>query len=200
MMEILTFDFSEDEIDQAVNAIFTPRRIERGVGYCENTSCEEFCKAKFLLYHEGSFFCQVCFKEGFAVEEVGKPVRAPGQLFGEVKVEYCYCPSAKRYRELAIVRDEALGSNIGVYTLQSPLIQTEKRALKVAEALLSTLNDGVLLDEDLARPPHIQEKILSWDKPLEEVREWLKQFALQIKDNPFYHEGTQVVSQSSEKF
>lgn len=190
MSEAFSFDFSEEEIDRVVDSIFVPSRTERGVGFCQKVLCEEFCKPKLLYHHEGDFFCTLCHQMGFIVPETGRPNRKPGQLFGEVRLEYCYCPAKKRYQEVAIVRDTDLGDDIGTYTVQNPLINTEKRALQVAEALLALLNDGMILDEDLAHPPHTKEKVLDLDLPLEDVKRWLGEFALQVRDNPFYHKRT----------
>ena len=74
-------------------------------------------------------------------------------VFKEVRVEYNFDPINTVYREIAIVRDESLWGRNNVYTLQSPLIKTEKRALKVAEAILANLNRyrGLLNSDDIPR-------------------------------------------------
>jgi len=63
-----------------------------------------------------------------------------------------------------------------VYTLQSPLIKTEKRALKVAEAILANLNRyrGLLNGDDIPRTTEI---ILSFDDPFEEFSRKLQQLS-----------------------
>ncbi|MFP6579236.1 MAG: hypothetical protein VCC02_05465, partial [Myxococcota bacterium] len=63
-----------------------------------------------------------------------------------------------------------------VYTLQSPLIKTEKRALKVAEAILANLNRyrGMLDSEEIPRTTEI---ILSFDDPFDEFAQKLEQLS-----------------------
>ena len=80
------------------------------------------------------------------------------------------------YREIGIVRDESLWGRNNVYTLQSPLIKTEKRALKVAEAILANLNRyrGLLNGDDIPRTTEI---ILSFDDPFDEFSRKLKQLS-----------------------
>ncbi len=58
--------------------------------------------------------------------------------------------------------------------LQSPLIKTEKRALKVAEAILANLNRyrGLLNDDEIPRTTEI---IISFDDPFETFQEKLHQ-------------------------
>ncbi len=80
------------------------------------------------------------------------------------------------YREIAIVRDESLWGRNNVYTLQSPLIKTEKRALKVSEAILANLNRyrGLVSGDDIPRTTEI---ILSFDEPFEEFSRRLTQLS-----------------------
>ncbi len=74
------------------------------------------------------------------------------------------------------MRDESLWGRNNVYTLQSPLIKTEKRALKVAEAILANLNRyrGLLNGDDIPRTTEI---ILSFDEPFEEFQKKLTQLS-----------------------
>ena len=59
---------------------------------------------------------------------------------------------------------------------QSPLIKTEKRALKVAEAILANLNRyrGLINGDDIPRTTEI---ILSFDDPFDEFSRKLKQLS-----------------------
>ncbi len=63
-----------------------------------------------------------------------------------------------------------------MYTLQSPLIKTEKRALMVAEAILANLNRyrGLLSGDDI---PPTTEIILSFDDSIDEFSRELKQLS-----------------------
>ena len=36
--------------------------MKRGVGYCENTDCEDYAKGVFLLNHGDTFYCPRCQK------------------------------------------------------------------------------------------------------------------------------------------
>jgi len=113
--------------------------MKRGVGYCENTDCEDYAKGVFLLNHGDTFYCPRCRQLGKVEKERGF-YTGNSDIFKEVRVEYNFDPINGVYREIAIVRDESLWGRNNVYTLQSPLIKTEKRALKVAEAILANLN------------------------------------------------------------
>ena len=39
-------------------------RMKRGVGYCENTECEDYAKGVFLLNHGDTFYCPRCRQLG----------------------------------------------------------------------------------------------------------------------------------------
>lgn len=61
-------------------------------------------------------------------------------VYHEVRVEYDYAPGENLYRGLAMVRDVSLaGRACNVYLVQSPLVKTRQRALKVAETILGSL-------------------------------------------------------------
>jgi len=140
-------------------------KMKRGVGYCENTDCEDYAKGVFdcedyakgvfLLNHGDTFYCPRCRQLGKVEKERGF-YTGNTDIFKEVRVEYNFDPINSLYREIAIVRDESLWGRNNVYTLQSPLIKTEKRALKVAEAILANLNRyrGLLNGDDTQRRRH----------------------------------------------
>ncbi len=127
--------------------------MKRGVGYCENTDCEDYAKGVFLLNHGDTFYCPRCRQLGKVEKERGF-YTGNSDVFKEVRVEYNFDPINGVYREIAIVRDESLWGRNNVYTLQSPLIKTEKRALKVAEAILANLNRYRGLLERRRDPAH----------------------------------------------
>jgi len=147
--------------------------MKRGVGYCKNTQCEDFAKGVFLLNHGDSFYCPRCRHQGEVEQERGF-YTGDSDIFKEVRVEYNFDPSNAVYREIAIVRDESLWGRHNSYTLQSPLIKTEKRALKVAEAILANLNRyrGLLNDDEIPRTTEI---IISFDDPFDTFQEKLDQ-------------------------
>lgn len=157
-------------------------RMRRGVGYCMNQGsgddsegCEDYAKGVFLLNHGNKFPCPRCRVNGVVVKEMGI-ADDPEGIFKEVRVEYNYDPIEVRYREVAIVRDDSIWGPSSTYTLMSPLIKTEKRALKVAESILANLQrySGSLLNDDIPRTTEI---ILSWDEDLPEFKEKLKRLS-----------------------
>jgi ribosomal protein S27AE len=150
-------------------------RMKRGVGYCENTECEDYAKGVFLLNHGDTFYCPRCRQLGKVEKERGF-YTGNSDIFKEVRVEYNFDPIHGIYREIAIVRDESLWGRNNVYTLQSPLIKTEKRALKVAEAILANLNRyrGLVSGDDIPRTTEI---ILSFDEPFDEFSRRLTQLS-----------------------
>jgi hypothetical protein len=140
--------------------------MKRGVGYCEDSACEEHARGVFLLNHEGAFYCPTCRKCGRVESERGFHTGS-ADVFKEVRVEYNFDPITATYRDIAIVQDVSLWGRNNVYTLQSPLIRTEKRALKVAEAILANLNRRPdLVHED--EIPNSAEVVLSFDDSREE--------------------------------
>ncbi len=150
-------------------------RMKRGVGYCENTECEDYAKGVFLLNHGDTFYCPRCRQLGKVEKERGF-YTGNSDIFKEVRVESNFDPIHGIYREIAIVRDESLWGRNNVYTLQSPLIKTEKRALKVAEAILANLNRyrGLLSGDDI---PRTTEFILSFDDDFDEFSRKLQQLS-----------------------
>ncbi len=153
--------------------------MKRGVGYCENTDCEDYAKGVFLLNHGDTFYCPRCRQLGKVEKERGF-YTGNSDIFKEVRVEYNFDPINGIYREIAIVRDESLWGRNNVYTLQSPLIKTEKRALKVAEAILANLNRyrGLLNGDDIPRTTEI---ILSFDESFEEFQKKLHQLSKEAR-------------------
>jgi ribosomal protein S27AE len=153
--------------------------MKRGVGYCMNTGsrvegvdvgdngCEDYAKGVFLLNHGDNFYCPRCRVIGLMVKETGKAEFSNGNApFKEVRCEFNYDPCTEQFREIAIVRDEAIWGTGSKYTLMSPLIKTEKRALKVAEAILANLqrySDLVNGDEI----PRSTEVVVSFDEDLD---------------------------------
>jgi len=45
---------------RAQRIIITMASMKRGVGYCENTDCEDYAKGVFLLNHGDTFYCPRC--------------------------------------------------------------------------------------------------------------------------------------------
>jgi hypothetical protein len=119
--------------------------MRRGVGYCTNLGsrdeqgCSDYAKGIFLVNHGKDFTCPVCNKSGTIVMEQGIPSKRLAEPYKEVRVEFNFDPVHMKFQGIAIVRDEAIPTQGSKYTLLSPLIKTENRALKVAEAILGNL-------------------------------------------------------------
>lgn len=197
-----TLDISDEDIETALEEMFVleQARTEKGVGYCDNVECTEYCKGAFLWHHEGPFVCRVCHREGFIAPEAGRAEREPGKFFGEVRVQFAYAAALRGYTQVAVIRDDSLGSDCGIYYMQAPTCVTDKRAFSIGERLLSVLNDKVYSDADLLIPPAAHERVLDLDRPMPEVRAWLAAFEVRIKENPFFSsepkEGQAVFSLS----
>ncbi len=151
--------------------------MKRAVGYCENNECEDFAKGVFLLNHGQIFYCPRCRGLGRIVCEDGS-YEGTSNIFKEVRVEYNYSPIDDRFREMAIVRDESLWGRNNVYTLRSPLIKTEKRALKVAEAILANLNRFGIREDGIVATG---ETILSFDDTREDFTRKLSSLAHELE-------------------
>ncbi len=146
--------------------------IKRAVGYCEEVDCEDYAKGVFLLNHGDIFYCPRCREIGAVVAERGSHSAKDGVSFKEVRVEFNYDPINKRFKEIGIVRDESIWGSGGTYTLLSPLIKTEKRALKVAEAILANLQRYAdILGDDI---PRTSETIVSFDDDIDIFTDKLK--------------------------
>ena len=150
-------------------------KMRRGVGYCQHEGCEEFARGVFLLNHQGAFYCPVCRREGLVERENGTHDGA-GEHFKEVRVEYNFDPVDQSYRDVAIVQDMSLWGPGNVYRLRSPLIRTEKRALKVGESLLANLNRCPEF-AFASNVPNTSEVVLSLDDDRAEFTRKLEQLA-----------------------
>ena len=113
------------------------RRLTRSVGYCDNEECEQYLGCVFLLNHGLTYDCPACKQIGSVIPETSK-VTGEGK-FAEVRMDYEYDPKVCRYRSLAIVRNNTIMPPFKTYNISSPLVKTEKRALKVSESILARL-------------------------------------------------------------
>ena len=138
--------------------------MRRGVGYCENTACDDFTKGVFLLNHGNLFYCPRCREMGHIVPEKAHDNDEYDGVYKTVTVEYGYDPIEKRYRDRAIVDITELPCG-GSYTLSTPLVKTEQRALKIAESIINMLNIGWKERMDASK-----ELVLSWDLERDEFK------------------------------
>lgn len=152
--------------------------FRRGVGYCENVECQDYLKGVFLINHGETFYCPSCRHYGMVVQEVGSADNSH-EIFKEVRVEYNYDPSRKVYQEIGIVRDDSVPFPANIYVLRSPLIKTEKRALKVAEAILSSLQRFGIQDGT----PRQDETVLYFDDSREEFSQKLQALRANLENS-----------------
>jgi hypothetical protein len=145
------------------------KRPKRSVGYCLDKQCQDYFKPIFLLNHGDEFSCPRCRTWGRVVSETAK-ISGRGKEFKEVRVEFIHDPREDVYRCVAIVRDEEV--DVGkVYTLTSPLVRTDKRALLIAEATLGNLRRAPDVEEGEVVPS--TEIKISFDDSLDDFRESL---------------------------
>ena len=140
--------------------------IRRGAGFCQSMDCRDYAKGVFLLNPSNDVFtCPCCRGTDTHVEiESGRHAN-DHEVVKEVRVEYNYDPVNGNYRDTAIVRDEAIPGRANVYTFRSPLIKTEQRALKIAEAMLANSHWSGRKDDDFGYRE--TEIILHFDNPME---------------------------------
>lgn len=146
--------------------------LNRGVGYCLNVGCISYGKGTFLINIGDVWNCPACRVRGEVIKERGF-YTGRYDTFKEVRVEYNYEPINRRFREIAIVTDDALPHG-NIYILQSPMIHADKRALKVAESILGNLNRYArLLEDEIPRTTEILFDLAEpFEKFAKKVQEW----------------------------
>ncbi|MCI0673588.1 MAG: hypothetical protein L0Y64_24320 [Myxococcaceae bacterium] len=138
--------------------------MKRAVGYCTATSCQDYAKGVFLLNFGDNFHCPRCRNLGTLECERGFASSNESQDFREVRMEYNFDAITRSYREVLILVDEEMEGG-ATYTFQTPVIKTERRAEKVATAILANLNRYMtFLNEEGI--PNTAERILDlgWDR------------------------------------
>lgn len=148
----------------------------RAVGYCTNLNCRSNHLGTFLLGDVERFNCASCRQWGKAVAEHGEITDGKGDTFKSVKVRFNYDSLNDHYREIAIVRNESLYGSHSTYTFSSPLVKTERRALKIAESILGnlTLNPAAAAEGQILRTV---ETIITFDRPIAIVKHQLEMWS-----------------------
>ncbi len=157
-------------------------RMKRAVGYCDNPICDDFAKGVFLLNHGGKYSCSRCQRMGKIQREQGSADNTE-PIFKEVRLEFAYDYRQDRYEETAIVRDESLWGRHNVYRYCSPMIRTEKHALKSAESILAMLNQMPELPVG-TELPNFYETPLNWDADLETFKAECKSWGESLRGSP----------------
>lgn len=153
---------------------------KRGVGFCDNTDCSEYTKGIFLMSpkYTTHFYCQQCrqYSNNIVMERWWKEGR--GEVYKRVTVEYNYSGADRRYHEMAIVEDNDIlvGAEI---RFQSALIKTDKRALKVAEKILS----NAALNPDVGAVKY-SEITLDYDMPPDQWHRFMQALERKWLESP----------------
>lgn len=133
----------------------------RGVGYCLNIKCEHYGKGTFLLNPKmlSHFKCALCKRNSDHIKIEKWWKEGTLNIYKRAVVEFDYSISDEKFHKIAVVEDDdvCIGSEI---RLQSPVITTDKRALVVAERLLSS----VLINPDI-KIINLNETLLDYDLP-----------------------------------
>lgn len=192
MLHKLQSMFQRTTTETKVSFIEAQRLVmTRGVGFCKTEGCEKFNQGVFIYSHDlkPGHFCNTCKCSGYVVKEEYSVKMTGDMTFWQVRVEFEYRPSlvanttAGKYHGLAVVSDTSMSQDHNIYTLKSPLIATEKRALTVATTTLGGLlqNPVRMLEANLGAKP--QESIIDFDKPLGEVRAQLWELEEQLRNS-----------------
>lgn len=161
---------------------FDYAKVRKGVGYCMEPTCKDYHKDVFLINHSRNFFCTRCGQLGKHQIEKVLFKNVLDMNFYQVRVEFKYDPGSDKFRGLAIVTDETMPKTGNVYTLRSPMIATEKRALQVAENILGHLmqaNSNVF-EVGVGRAPEFQ---LDMDLDLPEFRSRLFDLEVSLRNS-----------------
>lgn len=145
----------------------------RAVGYCDNSSCEDFHKGVFLLNHGDQFFCPRCRQLGWVEKEKRAyrdldGVEAGEAMYREARVVFDFRPNERKYEYTAVVSIPELEHG-AVFEITSPLIKTEKRALKVAEYALCTANSGRIDSQGISTELRIDFDSPEWQEHIDHV-------------------------------
>jgi hypothetical protein len=155
--------------------------MKRAVGFCLNDKCEDYTRGCFILGDDLSnkYYCTSCRVSGRIVYEAGT-FTTNHEYFREVRIEHSYDPITDTYKGLVIVTDMELDEG-NVFTLYSPLIRTDKRALRVAEGILSTLVHTAPKEGEV---PASNETVLSMSMPINEFRQQLDRLIDRWESSP----------------
>jgi hypothetical protein len=114
--------------------------MTRALGRCPNSSCQGYNKILFIPCTRDNYgkICSVCGRERDIVKEHSRKTDTHNGVYRKVIVYSAYDFKEKIYRCQAIVEDEALeGGTLEVWT---PMVPTERKALKMAESLFAAIN------------------------------------------------------------
>ena len=157
------------------------RAMKRSVGICYGPNCAQFARPVFLLNQE-TFNCPACKLSGEVVHEVSRSENS-SRIYKEVRVEFDYNPIEKCFAQTAVVRDESLWGRNNAFHYSTPLVKTQKQALRMAEGMLAALNQ---LGENTSTDemPRYSETRLDWDESLPLFKSNCNHWGESLKDSP----------------
>ena len=148
----------------------------RAVGYCDNGECKSVHKGVFLLDYGSTFFCPQCEQEGWIEEEkkIFHGLIGPKEdaLYREVIFHFDFAPVFRGYNARAVVSIPDLREGV-VLEVASPLVRTERRALKIAEYTLCAANSGRISSNGISTELLIDLCHPDWRKQIEHVEKVL---------------------------
>lgn len=111
----------------------------KGAGFCLWKACSSYAQPFFLIDAPDVFECPVCLRPGL-VECERATREGPDPLFSEVRIDFDFDPLRRVYRKRALTIDGRLLGRQSSFTLQTPMIQTRERAVRVGRTILRNLN------------------------------------------------------------
>ena len=100
--------------------------MKRGVGYCENTDCEDYAKGVFLLNHGDTFYCPRC--------------RQLRTVFGSRSYARATASTVSPRANAATTASTIATFTIGISGDRSP--SEDARCSTATSVILSSLGDG----------------------------------------------------------
>ena len=157
----------------------------RAVGYCYAKECDDYLKGVFLLNYGTTFYCPRCRHLGEVLPEERVDNPSDNGLYTAVEMYFNYQPAERVYKARAIVKIEGVPQQHGTYVMRSPIVKTERRALKIAEQLLCALNAGLPKDNLMS------EKTLTFDCSINQFRAQMEDLEDYVKaqDRRLQHAG-----------
>lgn len=113
--------------------------VRRGAGFCLRGACSAYARPFFLLEAPDTFECPVCLRPGF-VESERASREGNDPLCSEVRIDFDFDPIRRVYRKRALTIDGRLLGRQASFTLQSPLIDSRERAVRVGRLMMRNLN------------------------------------------------------------
>ncbi len=113
--------------------------VRRGAGFCLWEGCSAYTQPFFILEAPQTFECPVCLRPGL-VECERASREGPDPLYGEVRVDFDFDPVRRVYRKCALTTDGRLLGRQSSFRLQSPLIRSRERAIRVGRLMMRNLN------------------------------------------------------------